>query len=295
MKRFVPLCLLLAASLDPALLAAQTGGHPPLDTIVVKHFTNTNGMNLSRDFSKYFSDYICIALEKDKLAGEVVDQDTPTPNIVPANSVQIEGKFLSHENAGLIKPGKLMVEISVYRISDRALVRTLTQETKFPPRGDEKDRIYAYYTGTGAGEAIWDALRSVDLASISPGAPGAISAPQSPAATATASQAPASEPTTASGSAPMSPSSVAAPAPAPAASPAGADDVASVQLFSNPTGADITIDGNYVGNTPTLIKLKPGTHSIKMTMPGYAPWERSIQTAAGESRNFAATLEKTSP
>jgi hypothetical protein len=68
-----------------------------------------------------------------------------------------------------------------------------------------------------------------------------------------------------------------------------------VQLSSDPTGAEITIDGSYAGNTPTLIKLNPGAHSIKMTMPGYAPWVRSIETAAGESRNFAATLEKTGP
>jgi hypothetical protein len=64
-------------------------------------------------------------------------------------------------------------------------------------------------------------------------------------------------------------------------------------LSSDPAGAEITIDGNYAGNTPSLIKLKPGTHSIRMTMHGYAPWERSIETAAGESRNFAATLDKT--
>jgi hypothetical protein len=30
-------------------------------------------------------------------------------------------------------------------------------------------------------------------------------------------------------------------------------------------------------------------------MPGYAPWVRSIETAAGESRNVAATLDKTNP
>jgi hypothetical protein len=65
-----------------------------------------------------------------------------------------------------------------------------------------------------------------------------------------------------------------------------------VQLSSNPSGAEINIDGSYVGNTPTLIKLKPGTHSISMTLSGYAPWTRSVETAAGESRNFAATLEK---
>jgi hypothetical protein len=68
-----------------------------------------------------------------------------------------------------------------------------------------------------------------------------------------------------------------------------------VQLSSSPSGADITIDGSYVGNTPTLIKLNPGAHTIKLTLPGYASWERSIETAAGESRNFAATLEKTNP
>ncbi len=66
-----------------------------------------------------------------------------------------------------------------------------------------------------------------------------------------------------------------------------------MQLSSDPAGAEITIDGNYAGNTPSLIKLKPGTYSIRMTLRGYAPWVRSIETAAGESRNFAATLEKT--
>ena len=85
-----------------------------------------------------------------------------------------------------------------------------------------------------------------------------------------------------------------APAPSSDAAPASSDAVASVQLSSDPAGAEIAIDGSYVGNTPSLIKLRPGTHSITMTMPGYAPWVRSIETAAGESRNFAATLEKTS-
>jgi len=293
MKRSAPFFLLLAASFAPAPLAAQGGGHPPINTIVVRHFTNANGMNQSEDFSKFFSDYICISLEKDKLASQVVDQDTIVPGMVPANSVQIEGKFLSHENAGLIKPGKLTVEIGVYRLSDRALVRTLTAETKFPPNGDHKDRVYAYYTGTAAAETIWDALKGVDLSSIQPQLPGSSPAPPAAPAAPTASPA-ASVPASTSSSntvapAPSSPAS----APSPGAAPASTDELASVQLSSDPNGADIAIDGSYVGNTPTLIKLKPGPHSIRMTLPGYSPWERSIETAAGESRNFAATLEKT--
>jgi hypothetical protein len=39
------------------------------------------------------------------------------------------------------------VEISIYRLSDHALVRTWTATTHFPPNGDRKDRPYAYYTG----------------------------------------------------------------------------------------------------------------------------------------------------
>ena len=267
MKRFAPFFILLTASIASAPLAAATGGSLSFNTVVVDHFTNANGMSQSKDFIHFFSDYLSERLVKDRVAAQVVDQGTTVPDSVAANSLVIEGKFLSHEDAGLIKPGKLIVEISIYRLSDHALVKTWTPATHFPINGDHKDRVYAYYTGDDAGDMIWNALKGVDLSSFAPAAPAS-----SPAASGTA------------------------PAPSSNASaPASPDAVASVQLSSYPAGAEITIDGSYVGNTPTLIKLRPGTHSITMTMPGYAPWVRSIETAAGESRNFAATLEKTSP
>ncbi len=281
MKHFAPFFILLAACFAAAPLAAAPSGSLSFNTIVVDPFTNANGMSQSKEFIHFFSDYISGQLEKDKVAAQVVDQGTTVPDAVAANSLVIEGKFLSHEDAGLIKPGKLTVEISIYRLSDHALVKTWTPATHFPIHGDQKDRVYAYYTGTAAGDMIWDALKGVDLSSIPPAAPGS-----SAAAPGSSLAAPASTP-----AAPNT-------APAPlsnAVAPAGPDAAASVQLSSDPAGAEITIDGNYVGNTPSLIKLRPGTHSIKMTMPGYAPWERSIETAAGESRNFAATLEKTTP
>jgi hypothetical protein len=286
MKRFAPFFVVLLACFTAAPLQAAPGQHPPVDTIVVDRFTNANGMAQSPDFSHFFADYVSEQLAKGNVAIHVVDQGTPVPDSSAANSLVIDGKFLSHENAGLVKPGKLIVEISIYRLSDRALVRTLTPATHFPPNGDHKDRVYAYYTGTGAADAISDALRSIDLSSIPPAAPGS-----SPAASASAPTAPSSSPAAPS-PAPAPPSDA---APSNTVAPAGPDAVASVQLSSDPTGAEITIDGNYMGNTPSLIKLRPGTHSIRMTLPGYAPWVRSIETAAGESRNFAATLEKTNP
>lgn len=274
MKRFTPFSILLAACFTAAPLAAAPSGSLSFNTVVVDPFTNANGMSQSKDFIHFFADYLSERLVKDKVAAQVVDQGTAVPDAVAANSLEIEGKFLSHEDAGLIKPGKLTVEISIYRLSDHALVKTWTPATHFPINGDRKDRVYAYYTGDDAGDMIWDALKGVDLSSIPPAAPGS------------------------SAAAPSSSPSAPGPTPAPssnAVAPSGPDAVASVQLSSDPAGAEITIDGNYVGNTPSLIKLGPGTHSIRMTMPGYAPWVRSIEIAAGESRNFAATLEKTTP
>jgi hypothetical protein len=294
MKRFAPFFILLAAFFAAAPLAAATIAPPHFNTVVVNHFTNASGMSQSQDFIKYFSDDLSEGIERNKVAAQildhVVDEGTPVPDAVVANSLVIEGRFLSHEDAALLKPGKLIVEISIYRLSDHALVKTWTATTHFPLKGDQKVRAYAYYTGFAAADTIVDALKGVDLSSVSLATPGAPSAaPNTVPTTVPSAAAPPSSP-----SAPPAPSSDAAvPAGPNAVTPAGPDAFASVQLSSDPAGAEITIDGSYAGNTPSLIKLKPGMHSIRMTMPGYAPWVRSIETAAGESRNFAATLDKT--
>jgi hypothetical protein len=285
MNRFVPFFILLAAPFAAAPLAAAASTPPRFNTVVVNHFTNSSGMSQSQDFIHYFSDDLSEGLERNNVATQVVDQGTPVPDAVAATSLVIEGRFLSHEDAALLKPGKLMVEINIYRLSDHALVKTLTATTHFPLNGDHKVRAYAYYTGFAAADTIVDALKSVDLSSVSAAPPG--TTPTAPIAASTAVPNP--EPSAEPSAAPLAPSSDASVAASPNAVP---DAFASVQLSSDPTGAEITIDGNYAGNTPSLIKLKPGTHSIRMTMPGYAPWVRSIETAAGESRNFAAMLNK---
>ena len=298
MNRFAPFFILLAAFFAAAPLAAGPSAPPRFNTVVVSHFTNASGMSQSQEFVHCFSDDLSEGIERDKIAVQVVDQGTTVPDAVAANSLVIEGRFLSHEDAALLKPGKLIVEISIYRLSDHALVKTWAATTHFPLNGDHKDRAYAYYTGFAAADTIVDALKTVNLSSVTPATPG--TGPTAPTSAPNAAPSPAP-------SAPESaPSPTSTPAPPPNAAPTGSstagpagtnsvsDEVASVQLSSDPTGAEITIDGSYVGNTPSLIKLKPGTHLIRMTLPGYTPWERSIETAAGESRNFTATLEKAS-
>jgi hypothetical protein len=66
---------------------------------------------------------------------------------------------------------------------------------------------------------------------------------------------------------------------------------AKVQISSEPVGADIEIDGSFVGSTPSAIDLAPGEHAILVKKSGYKAWERKIKTTAG-SINVTAPLEK---
>jgi PEGA domain-containing protein len=55
----------------------------------------------------------------------------------------------------------------------------------------------------------------------------------------------------------------------------------SIAVISNPTGAEIQIDGNFVGSTPTSVPVSHGNHVIRVHKPGYATWERTIQVTGG--------------
>jgi len=97
--------------------------------------------------------------------------------------------------------------------------------------------------------------------------------------------------------APASPSAPAAPAAAPVpASPLAATDVglapSSVEFGSTPDGAEIVIDGNMVGNTPSTLRLTPGHHSIEIRMAGYRTWSRMMVVDPESHPSVRATLIK---
>ena len=64
---------------------------------------------------------------------------------------------------------------------------------------------------------------------------------------------------------------------------------------STPPGAEITLDGRYVGNTPSTIGVSTGTHVVVLFMPGFAQWKRELAVAAGSEVNVSASLQKTQP
>ncbi len=67
---------------------------------------------------------------------------------------------------------------------------------------------------------------------------------------------------------------------------------ASVNIKSEPDGADIYIDGNYIGSTPSKEMLPVGEHTIRVARPGYKDWERRVRIDAGSEKTFNAILEK---
>lgn len=64
---------------------------------------------------------------------------------------------------------------------------------------------------------------------------------------------------------------------------------------STPGGADITIDGSYVGNTPSEISLSAGRHVVQIAMVGFGAWKRELTVSPESALNVTANLQKSQP
>lgn len=53
-------------------------------------------------------------------------------------------------------------------------------------------------------------------------------------------------------------------------------------ITSNPEGADIEVDGKFVGNTPSSVSLPSGEHTVVLQMDGYKQWQRTVATSGGK-------------
>ncbi len=64
----------------------------------------------------------------------------------------------------------------------------------------------------------------------------------------------------------------------------------SIAFTSEPRGADIYIDGKFVGNTPSVIQLSPGRHAVRIEAPRKQPWSRTLNVTAGSKVTVQATF-----
>jgi hypothetical protein len=66
-----------------------------------------------------------------------------------------------------------------------------------------------------------------------------------------------------------------------------------LQVESDPPGADIEIDGSFVGNTPSDVQVTEGEHIVSVKKTGFKDWERKLKVSGGSSVHLTAELEKT--
>jgi hypothetical protein len=71
--------------------------------------------------------------------------------------------------------------------------------------------------------------------------------------------------------------------------PAGGDQTAaptapaqaSLAIDSTPSGADIEVDGSFVGNTPSTVSVAPGSHQISVKKKGFVAWTKTLNVTGG--------------
>jgi PEGA domain len=66
--------------------------------------------------------------------------------------------------------------------------------------------------------------------------------------------------------------------------------VTHAHISATPAGADIQVDGAYVGTTPSDIDLACCSHELTITKTGLKSWTRSVRTTGGQI-NISAELQ----
>jgi len=58
--------------------------------------------------------------------------------------------------------------------------------------------------------------------------------------------------------------------------------ISKLSVTSNPDGAEIEVDGELVGSTPSTLQLSIGVHTIALRKAGFKVWERKMSLVTGE-------------
>lgn len=80
-----------------------------------------------------------------------------------------------------------------------------------------------------------------------------------------------------------------APSQAGAPPPSSSSQIA-LSIDSTPQGADIEVDGGFLGNTPSTVSVASGSHEIVVKKKGFADWTRTLKVSGG-SIHLNAELE----
>ena len=80
--------------------------------------------------------------------------------------------------------------------------------------------------------------------------------------------------------------------PSPLAAPLANVERVRVECFSDPSAADILIDGEFYGNTPSILKVPVGKHELEIQLSGYKTYSIPLILQSGTGiRTIRASLE----
>ena len=82
----------------------------------------------------------------------------------------------------------------------------------------------------------------------------------------------------------------ATPAPAPAAASASRSNLVTVYVESSPSGAEIWIDGEFVGSTNLTYAIPPGKRVIEIRRATFETWKRELTVRANTPTRVRADL-----
>jgi hypothetical protein len=68
---------------------------------------------------------------------------------------------------------------------------------------------------------------------------------------------------------------------------------ATLSVESTPAGAEIEVDGNFIGDTPSILPLRSGNHEITVKKKGFADWSRKLNVNGGTIHLDAELEQKT--
>jgi len=71
-----------------------------------------------------------------------------------------------------------------------------------------------------------------------------------------------------------------------------AGKTSSVTFESTPAGADVYIDGSFIGDSPDTVLLASGLHTISVRQWGYQTWRRTLTVTAGGKTSIEAILQE---
>ena len=73
-------------------------------------------------------------------------------------------------------------------------------------------------------------------------------------------------------------------------SPQPPRNTGTVTIYSNPSGAQVYVDGNYQGKTTMTVTLYPGSHTFRLSLNGYSDYVTTVYVNAGTSQTINVVM-----